>query len=429
MASVTAVGHRPHRQNLLAALLLGALAGGLLAAPRPAAAGVLSGSCRAAEQPAATLLVPYFEVDLGDPEGATTLVSLNNASAKATLARVVLWTDWGIPTLAFDLYLTGYDVQTINLRDLFTGLLPRTGPAISPIGALSVRTSDFPGCGTPGGPVVVPTQDLPSLGEVDRGTLRAAHTGLPVDAGEPRRCLGSARPGSALAIGYVTVDTVNRCTPLTLGTAANTPADPHYFAAGGTGLASDENVLWGDVIYVDSKARRAESQTALHIVADAGAFGPGDYTFYGRYVDFDARDDRAPLSSLYYARYVNGGTFFGETDLVVWRDNRDKSVAPAACGQAPAWAPLGEYQLVAFDEQENPTELAASNAFPLTTQRVRVGGPALPIVHDFGWLILDLWQRDGSHAQGWVGIQMSAQGRYSVGHAALRADDLCNFGL
>ena len=104
----------------------------------------MAGSCRVANQPAATLLVPYFEVDLNDPDGATTLFSVNNASAKPALARMVLWTDWGVPTLAFDIYLTGYDVQTLNLRDLFTGTLPRTGPAISNTGALSLGADRLP---------------------------------------------------------------------------------------------------------------------------------------------------------------------------------------------------------------------------------------------------------------------------------------------
>jgi hypothetical protein len=390
---------------------------------------VLAGSCRVADQPAATLLVPYFETDLSDPEGVTTLISVNNASSKPVLARVVLWTDWGVPTLAFDLYLTGYDIQRVNLRDLFTGLLPRTGPAISPNGPLSVMTDDFPGCGSPNGPHVVPTQDLPALTAADRETLRAAHMGRPVGPAQEARCLGSARPEPNVAVGYATIDAVSRCTPTAVGTAVNTPADPKYFAAGGTGLASDDNALWGDLIYVDRKAKRADSGTLVHIVADADAFGPGDYTFYGRYVDFDGRDDRAPLSSLYYARYVGGGAFFGDTDLLVWRDNRSPAATGADCAKGPSWSPLGESQLVAFDEQENPTQIPNSNAFPLATQRVRVGSPSLPIPNPYGWMMLDLWHHDGTHAQGWVGIRMSAQGRYSVGHEALRADDLCNFGL
>lgn len=424
MASVTAVRSFPGRPILLAALLA-ALATG------PASAGVLAGSCRVADQPAATLLVPYFEVDLNAPEGITTLLSINNASSKSTLARVVLWTDWGVPTLAFDVYLTGYDVQTMNVRDLFSGTLPNTGPGVSNEGSLSATATEFPGCGTSSGPQMVQLESQAAiLAAADRQTLRAAHTGQPVgqSAGKASRCLGSARPG-ALAVGYITIDAVSRCSPTALGATANTPADPQYFADGGKGLASDNNVLWGDVIFVDRKAGRADSQTAVHIVADADAFGKGDYTFYGRYVDFDARDDRAPLSSLYYARYVQGGGAFGSTELVVWRDNRTKDASGGDCAKGPSWAPLGEYQLVAFDEEENPSEVPRSNAFPVATQKVQVGGGALPVSAPYGWVMLDLWHRDGAHAQGWAGVLMSSQGRYSVGHEALRADDLCNFGL
>jgi hypothetical protein len=94
--------------------------------------------------PAATLLLPHFEVDVDDPNGITTLLSINNASATAILAHVTLWTDQGIPTLAFDVYLTGFDVQTLNLRDVFNGILPVTADSgadpsdtISPQGPLS----------------------------------------------------------------------------------------------------------------------------------------------------------------------------------------------------------------------------------------------------------------------------------------------------
>src|SRR3954449_7966402 len=120
----------------------------LAAAPRPAAAK----TCAVDVVPAATLLLPYFEVDLKSLTGRTTLMSINNASDRATLAHVVLWTDLGVPTLAFDVYLTGYDVQTINLRDLFTGSLPATadaprdpGDKVSPRGILSEDVG-IPGC-------------------------------------------------------------------------------------------------------------------------------------------------------------------------------------------------------------------------------------------------------------------------------------------
>src|ERR1700732_1688021 len=77
----------------------------LLLLAAPLSAGDLTGNCRLGNQPAATLLVPYFEVDLANPKGRTTLVSVNNAAPRPTLARMVLWTDWGVPPLAFDIYL------------------------------------------------------------------------------------------------------------------------------------------------------------------------------------------------------------------------------------------------------------------------------------------------------------------------------------
>lgn len=382
----------------------------------------LAGDCRVSDQPAATLLVPYFEVNLDDPSGSTTLISVNNASSKPAIARVVLWTDWAVPTLAFDVYLTGYDVQTLNIRDLFRGTLPATGTSVSPQGTLSRAASadSAPGC---------ESASVPTLTAAEQDQLRAAHTGKALPGTKPARCAGSGQAGAGIASGYITIDAVNRCTAKGMMTTDNTPAQPAYFAKGGKGLASDSNVLWGDVIYLNTRLNTAESETLVHVVADPDFFTAGDYTFYGRYNAFDARDDRAPLSSLYYTRYISGGSVFGSTDLIVWRDSREARPATLECGGKPAWAPLGEMQLVVFDEEENPNEVAKSNAFPLTTQKVRVGGATLPVTETFGWLMLDLWHANGAHAQGWVASTMSASGRFSVGNRAIRVDDLCNFGL
>jgi hypothetical protein len=83
--------------------------------------------CTVDDVPAATLLLPYFEVDLDDENGINTLFSINNASATAVLAHVVLWTDLSVPVLDFNIYLTGYDVQTVNLREVIAlGWLPIT---------------------------------------------------------------------------------------------------------------------------------------------------------------------------------------------------------------------------------------------------------------------------------------------------------------
>lgn len=396
----------------------------LLAGAAPSSAGVLEGNCRVADQPAATLLYPYFEVDLGDPQGQTTLISINNASSKSALARVVLWTDWSVPTLAFDVYLTGYDVQSLNVRDLFTqAALPVTGPDASNVGSLSDDSTLFTGCAGAGAAGVAEPLTPAQLAQ-----LKAAHTGQPIGASLPQQCAGSASKGPNVAVGYITVDVVNRCSPRTVGTAENTPAGPNYFADRGTGLASNNNVLWGEYYYINSRRNTSDSQSAVSIVADPDMFLGGEYTFYGRYVGFDGRDDRIPLSSLYYSRYIDGGPFSGGTDLVVWRDNRRATTPTYNCGTSPSWAPLGEMQLVFFDEEENPMEILKGNAFPLATQKVHMGSTNLPAPHTYGWMMVDLWHSDETHAQGWVSTIMTAEGRFSVGHGALRADDLCNFG-
>ena len=98
--------------------------------------------------PAATLLLPYFEVDLANTNGLTTLFSVNNASATAVLAHVVVWSDLSVPVLDFNIYLTGYYVQTVNMRDIINGTLPRTasagqdpGDTISPKGTRMMLTN------------------------------------------------------------------------------------------------------------------------------------------------------------------------------------------------------------------------------------------------------------------------------------------------
>ena len=83
--------------------------------------GAFESACTGDPVPAATLLIPYFEIVLADTNGKTTLISVTNAGGQATLAHLVLWTDWGLPTLAFDLFLAANDVQSVNLRDLFAG--------------------------------------------------------------------------------------------------------------------------------------------------------------------------------------------------------------------------------------------------------------------------------------------------------------------
>src|SRR5437763_3718202 len=90
-------------------------------------------SCDIGVTPAATLLLPYFEVDTAAAQGAgaTTLFTITNTSRYPQIAHVTVWTDWSFPVLDFNIFLTGYDVQGINLFDVIVRgvIVPATGAA------------------------------------------------------------------------------------------------------------------------------------------------------------------------------------------------------------------------------------------------------------------------------------------------------------
>jgi hypothetical protein len=171
-------------------------------------------------------------------------------------------------------------------------------------------------------------------------------------------------------------------------------------------------------------------------------------------VAWTAIDNREPLATQFATRYVNGGTFSGGTDLIVWRDskvNQGAFTCPAIAGTRPAWYPLGQEGIVIFDEEENPnvpTTIPVSPQppgeslipFPAESQRVGVGiegsGNALPVPFNFGWLFLDLNTavtaaganppEDPVAAQAWVSAVMTAEGRFAVGYDAIQLDSACD---
>jgi len=378
-----------------------------------------AGACSLDDRPGATLLLPYFEVDLDNPFGRTTLFSVNNAAAEPVLVNVVLWTDLGVPTLNFPIYLTGYDVQTVNLRDVFAGIVPRTASAtedpadrLSPRGLYS-QDAGFPGCAGALPPGVPPAGFLEHL--------RASHTGRisPIT----NACAGQSF-NDRVARGYVTMDTVSRCGFLT-------PRDAGYFGAGGA--ATNQNVLWGDFFYADTAKAFVDGENLVRLKADPAAFGPGSRTFYGRYVGGSGADARQPLPRLWAARFASFGLSADDgTDLIVWRDS-GQIAQPFPCGQRPPWYPLLPSSYQAFDEQERalqaptfpilPPPPPPSDQLPAEANRFTVGDERFPIPYKFGWIYLDLAIPTPTGlgidpSQSWVGVVMKAQGRFSVGFGA-----------
>jgi hypothetical protein len=417
--------------------------------------------------PAATLLLPYFECELGPnlvpaAGGITTLFSINNASAVAQLAHVTLWTDESIPTLDFDVYLTGYDVQTINICDIFSGNLPRTA-------SLGQDPSDTISPAPPPGNVYGGAMDInfvscsgflpynnPALSSTLLNHIRNAHTGGPstVFSG---RCSGFDY-GDTIARGYITVDNVTQC-------SLEFPSSPAYYS----GIIGFNNVLWGDYFYVNSAENFAQGETLVHVEAcnpiapfyrgfvgtgtsgvNTCPMGAGDYTFYGRYVSGLGTDQREALSTTFATRYLNGGAFTGGTSLYVWRDSKTVPGAPGGpngpftCGGNATWFPLGQADVVAFNEQEDSTNLCfqgdnispaiggADTCFPLEAQCVSLQGGNIPgdnptPPYPFGWMYLNLNTTVSGGlfnptAQAWVTTIMDASGRFSVGFDAIKLD-------
>ncbi len=382
---------------------------------------VQAGVCDLDARPAATLLLPFFEVDTVDPDGINTVFSIGNALPQAVLAHVTVWTDLSVPVIDYNVYLTGYDMEVVDLGQMIrNGILPRTASdgqdptdTISPQGAFS-QDINFSSCNG--------QLPLPNLPAIFLTHLKSSLTGQPsVIFGN--RCAGRAL-GDNIARGYVTVDVVSNCT-------LRFPYDPGYFGPGGDAL--DLNALFGD--YTVLRGRGTTSDTLVHIEADANSpetSTPGQYTFYGRYVGWNATDHREPLPTTFGVRYTD------RSDLVVWRDskvNQQAFTCPAGPGN-PSWNPLGQELVAVFDLQENPVILGDERPFPVEAQRVRVGSNALPAPAANGWIYLNLNTtvaaaganppEDPAAAQAWVSvIQRGDGGGFVSGHDAVRFDNAC----
>ncbi|MEM7480657.1 MAG: hypothetical protein AAF481_05750 [Acidobacteriota bacterium] len=373
--------------------------------------------CRSGVGLGSTLLIPYFEVNLNSPAGVTTLFSVNNESQFETLVRVVLWTDFGVPTLGFDIWLRPRDLQTMNVRDLLNGIIPSTGAGEDLSAFAFCESATF-----------TPVHSNPALTAAERATLAAFHTGTP----DPTSGLcASANYFDNTARGYITVDTVDECSAIQTDDTFS-PASATYFVngGGGGGIGIVQNRLWGDFFIVNPSQDFAQGSEAIAIRGSLTEFAAAnEFTFYGRYSNFDAQDERSPLPDLWANRFLEGGPFSGGTQLVVWRDTGTDEVDPFPCaGPGPSWFPLNTSFISARDEAGgnffNPAN--TGTALPFATQSLPVS--FLNIPYNFGRMQIALADGPGlnNHRQGWVQVLMSAENRYSLGFNGVAINSLCN---
>ena len=406
-------------------------------------------SCDISLLPAATLLLPYFEVDFTAPAGTgeTTIFTLTNVSELPQIAQVTLWTDFEYPVLAFNIFLTGYDVQSINLYDVIRRgqIAPDegTGLDVSHVGELS---GNFATQKVFDNPLVNEQSctDLPvQLPQSYINRMQSVFTTGKLPAlGSSPGC-NTAGAVHTNAIGYATVDVVNAC-------GARLPTEPGYFA----NVIGFDNVLGGDYMQVNGNEDFAQGSAMVHIraipeggtgqtrAANAATYAVrSPRTFYSRFQHsttprFDARQ---PLPATFAARWISGGATGFETYYKIWREGRSPAATP--CSAYPGNASMGFVDAVLFDEEENPETLAPDIVIctPIPFHPTLPAASLVSVSDESvfppntlgavaGWMYmnLDYCTRDDFASQNWVVTSMRAEDRFSVDIDAMALGNGCS---
>jgi hypothetical protein len=375
-------------------------------------------ACDISVAPAATLLLPYFEVDLEDRAGETTLFTITNTSNEDQIAHVTLWTDYSVPIIDFNIYLTGYDVQSINLYDIIVNgvIAPDagTGTDVTDRGDYSDVNADL---------TLTACDRLPgALDDAYIVRMQSAFTeGTVPDLGDLPGCnnVGNEHDN---AVGYATIDLADLC-------STSLPTDPGYFT---TEIRFD-NVLIGDYQQVHSANNFAQGNPMVHIRAIPEGGEPGEpaiinftRTFYSRFQAGGVLDRRQPLPSIFAARWVEGGASSFNTFFKIWREGNTLNGNRTCATWDDNVTSIAE--IVTFDEAENAWgDVPESRVSPPITQEFTLPETSLTSVGSApypqpdngaiaGWIYLNLDNDavDQIASQNWVIVSMRAEGRYSV---------------
>jgi len=424
------------KRTFLAALLIAvpllAMGGTRRAATRPPQAPrdttiENNASCDISTSPAATLLLPYFEVDITKhvSQARNTIFSVINTSRSPQVARVTVWSDQAYPVLWFNLFLTGYDVESISLYDVLArGAVPETSSQTarglkSSENSANPRILSLESCESGGGPLAA-------------SALAMVQSILTTGVGASSGCrVGSVHDA---ATGFVTVDVVNGCSTIS-------PDDMSYYSQ----VLLFDNVLTGDFERINPDVETgnlAGGNPLVHLKAVPEGGGPTNntalpYTFYDRFTPPGARkiDRRQPLPSSFAARFIQGGRGKFFTDYVLWREAASTGASCVSSNAAMPFEPA-----VRFDESENPATLAAGEfvSSPVTSAVSTTSRLFPPIIGPgvTGWMVMNLDNSAGYQAtaspfstrrpsQNWVMVRLSADGRYAVDYDATSLTNGC----
>ena len=325
-------------------------------------------------EPAATLLLPYFEVDTAGAQGtgSTTLWTITNTSHLPQIAQVTVWTDWSFPVLDFNIFLTGYDVQAINMFDV-----------------LNIHSTDGVSCPDPIG----------------------SNTGT-------------------IAKGYVTIDVTPSC-------LTQLPTDPASILFDNV-LIGDYRQVSSTNNFAQGKPLVHIRAIPGSGVAGSRSGTNLAHTFYGCSRDAinPRRDRRQPLPATFAARWIDGGTGTFESSFKIWREGfsfgAENGAIPIAFGirfdehessfDFGGWtncSPCGPGQCPELPET-SPTPINANPPFPC--QGTDMAGWVYVNLDNGG---LDDYLALGVRASQNVIVSPHPQGRFSVDFDAAWLGDSC----
>jgi hypothetical protein len=341
-------------------------------------------TCSTDNVPAATLLVPYFQVSGSAASGqigqggVDTLVAITNVSLWGAIAHVTVWNKQSAAVLDFNVPMTGYDVAFFSMRDVLNGNL-NVNPNTQNMDSGIDPCRDFANLGDTQPQFIrfthpqYPTGDFfdsigyyatPAFSGNFRNRVLDSLDEAPVysilstrpknDTDNPACNVASDGTFTTVFSGYLTIDVVNYCTNWFPNQSTFYTFDA--IATRGWDLNFGPNVLMGDVFFVDPAAAggniSGEAAVALEfderLEFDTTTWAASPYrTFYGRYgqnfndaaagpvARFTFRGDgREPLGAAYGFRYLNDSANGLQSWATIWRsdwwDSDDNSLSQTA---------------------------------------------------------------------------------------------------
>jgi hypothetical protein len=274
-------------------------------------------TCTVDQRPAATLLVPYFQVSY-DTDGALissgigardVIVTFGNASTAPMIAHVSVWSRESVLKLDFNVALTAFDIESFRMSDVLSGVIPSSGDTVG----FDVCQRNSAATVYPDSAGFLRVKPLQPALPADNVNATSNYNNPAFSPALSAQLISELRTNcdgneDLLATGYITIDHANYC-------SLSNPDFPVFTTRDVIGM---ENNLFGEIIFTSGLGLPTYGMSTVNLEADA-EFGVVAQqtaipvrTFYARYWnDGDNGGDVAP------GVCPNCGSGDPETDLLI----------------------------------------------------------------------------------------------------------------